>query len=78
MLIFFAFLYSSWGSHNKNIGVVCHSLLHVLSDLCTMNSPSSVAHSFIELHKPLHYKAVIHEGGFKQLTHWKIPDSGKD
>ena len=52
---------------------------HVLSDLFTMTYPSSVAHSFIELHKPLHYnKAVIHEGGFKQLIHWKIPDSGKD
>ena len=23
----FAFLHSSWGSHSKNTGVVCHSLL---------------------------------------------------
>ncbi|KAF7247156.1 Craniofacial development protein 2 [Varanus komodoensis] len=42
---------------------------HVLSELSAMTCPSWVAlhgmaHSFIELHKPLrHNKAVIHEGG---------------
>ena len=52
---------------------------HVLSELFTMTCPSSVSHSFIELHKPLHHdKAVIHEEGCKQLTHWKRPDAGKD
>ena len=41
---------------------------HILSELFTMTHPSwvalhSMAHSFIELHKPLHhYKAVIHRG----------------
>ena len=43
---------------------------HVLSEPFTMTHPSWVAlhgmaHSFIELHKPLHHnKAVIHEGVF--------------
>ena len=42
---------------------------HILSELFTMTHPSwvalhSMAHNFIELHKPLrHDKAVIHEGG---------------
>ena len=41
---------------------------HILSELSTMTPLSwvalhSMAHSFIELHKPLHHdKAVIHEG----------------
>ena len=41
---------------------------HVLSELSTMTCPSwvtlrGIAHSFIELYKPLdHPKAVIHEG----------------
>ena len=43
---------------------------HILSERFTMTHPSWVAlhgmaHSFVELHKPLrHYKAVIHEGAF--------------
>ena len=65
-----AFSSCSWGSHSKNTGVVCHSLLQwtTLSELSTMIHPSwvalySTAHSFIELCKPLsHDKAVIHEG----------------
>ena len=65
----FAFSYCSWGSHSKNTGVVCHSLLQwtVLSELFTMTCLSwvaqhSLAHSFIELCKaPCHDKGVIHE-----------------
>ena len=43
---------------------------HILSERFTMTHPSWVAlhgmaHSFVELHKPLRdYKAVIHEGAF--------------
>ena len=45
---------------------------HILSELSTMTRPTghrtalhSMAHSFIELCKPLHHeKAVIHEGEF--------------
>ena len=66
----FAFLYSPWGSHGKNTGVVCHSLLPwaILSELSFMTCQPwvalpSMANSIIELHKSLHhYKAVVHEG----------------
>ena len=60
----------------------------VLSELFTMTRPSWVAlqgmaHSFIELHKPLcHDKAVIHEGKILQikLNYWVslYPDSFED
>ena len=49
---------------------------HVLSELFTMTSPSthSMAHSFIELPKPLHYdKAVIHEGVMKGKKSYDKP-----
>ena len=63
--------YCSWGSCGKNIGVVCHFLLQWTTfvrtlhyDLSVLGSPAGLAHSFIELCKPLSYdKAVIHEGG---------------
>ena len=53
----------------------------VLSELFPLTRPSSVAlqgmaHSFIELHKPLcHDKAVIHEGKILQikLNYWASP-----
>ena len=69
-----AFLFSSWDSHDKYTGVVCHSLLQWImffSKLSTMTHPSWVAlpagHSFIELCNPLcHHKAVIHEGDHKE------------
>ena len=38
-VISFAFLYCSWGSCGKNIGVVCQSLLQ-FSELSTMTHPS--------------------------------------
>ena len=51
---------------------------HILSELSTMTHPSWVAlhvmaHSFIELHKPLcHDKAVIHKGEMivKSIQTW--------
>ena len=66
----FDLLYSSWGSHGKYTGVVCHSLHQWItfcqnSDMTRLSwvALHSMAHSFIELHKLLHYdKAVIHEG----------------
>ena len=66
-----AFSSCSWGSHGKNTGVVCHPLLQwtTLSEPSTMIHPSwgaqhSMAHSFIELCKPLLHqdKAVTDEG----------------
>ena len=64
--------YCSWGSCGKNIGVVCHFLLQWTTfvrtlhyDLSVLGSPAGLAHSFIELCKPLlHDKVVIHEGVF--------------
>ena len=58
--ISFPFLYYSWGSQGKNTEEVCHSLLHILSELSTMTRPSWVAlhgmaHSCIGLDK-----AVVH------------------
>jgi len=42
---------AAWGSWGKNTGVTCHSLLQ----------QSTLCHSFIELHMPLHHKkGVIH------------------
>ena len=69
VISFFLFILL-WGSHGKNTGAVFHSVLQwtVLCQNSTMTHPSWVAlygmaHSFIELHKPLcHDKAVIHEG----------------
>ena len=67
---FVAFSYSSWGSHGKYTGVVCHSLLQwimfcqdsTMTRLSWVALPSMV-HSFIELSKPLcHNRTVIHEG----------------
>ena len=66
----FAFSYFSWGSHSKNTGMVCHFLLQ-WTMFCQNSSLTRVswvalhgmAHSFIELCKPLYYNnAVIHEG----------------
>ena len=71
VLYLFVFLYGSRGSHGKYMGVI---LLfpppgdHVLSELSTVTCASWVplhntAHSFTELHKPLHHdKTVICEG----------------
>ena len=66
----FAFFYSSWGSHSYYTGVFPHSHLQWIT--LGQNAPlwpfhwvaqHSVAHSFIELHKPFcHDKAVIREG----------------
>ena len=51
---------------------------HVLSELCcdpsVLGGPHSMAHSFIELRKPLHHnKAVIHEGVLQSVCQqiWK-------
>ena len=65
----FAFSYCSWGSCGKNTEVGCHSLLQwtMFCQNSTMTCLSwvalhSMAHSFIELHKPpCHDEAVIHE-----------------
>ena len=76
--VFFCLSHCSRGSHSKNTGVVCCSLLqweeaHVLSELFTMTCPPwaalhGMAHSFTELSKPLcQDKAVIHEGA-KTIT----------
>ena len=67
----FTFSYCSWGSHDKNTGVLWHSLFQwTTSD---QNSSlwhswvalhSIMAHNFTDLYKPLgHNKAVIHEEG---------------
>ena len=66
----FIFSYCSWDSCSKNTRVVLFPppAGRNLSELSTMTPPScmalhGMAHSFIELHKPLrHDKAVIHEG----------------
>ena len=68
----FAFPYCSWGSHGKNTGVVCHSLLQWTMFCQTLHYDPSIlgalhdmAHTFIELCKPLCYdKAVIPEVGW--------------
>ena len=70
IVIHFTFLYSSWGSQGKYIGVVCHSLLQWI--MFCQNSllwpvhlgwPSTAWLIVIEIHKPLcHEKAVILEG----------------
>ena len=58
----------SWSSHSKYTGVVCHSLYQSLVrtlhyDLSILGGLHGMAHSFIELHKPLcRDKAVVHEG----------------
>ena len=69
-VISFCFSYCSCGSHGKNTGVVRHSLLQWTTCVRTLHyDPFSwmglhgMAHSFIELHKPLcHNNAVMHEG----------------
>ena len=51
---------------------------HILSELFTMTCPSwmalhDIAHSFSELHKPLHHhKAVIHELSSSLLLFWGL------
>ena len=72
-IIDLAFFYSSWGSHSKHTGVVCHSLLWWIT-FCQNSSATAhlswvalhiMAHSFIELCKPLrHNKAMMHERGW--------------
>ena len=71
VLYLFVILYGSGGSHGKDMGVVLlfsPPVDHVLSELSTMTCASwvalhNMAHSFTELHKPLHHgKAVICEG----------------
>ena len=74
--IFHCLLYSSWGSHDRDTGVLCHSLLQWImfcqnSLLWTvlLGWPCMAAHSFTELHKPLcHNKTVIPEGGWQIKT----------
>jgi len=68
----FGLFYSSWGSHSKYTGVVCHSLLWWIT-FCPNSSATAhlswvalhvMAHSFTELCKPLrHNKAMMHERG---------------
>ena len=67
----FTFSYCSWGSHDKNTGVLWHSLLQ-WTTFCQNSSlwhiwvaPHSImAHNFIDLCKAFgHNKAVIHEEG---------------
>ena len=67
----FGLWYSSWGSHGKYTGVVCTPSScesRFVRTLWQMTHPSWVAlhgmaHSFIELYKPFHYKkAVVREG----------------
>ena len=73
VLAYEGLLYSSWSSHGKYTGVVCHSFLQGSRFVrTTMTHPSWVtlngmAHSFTELHKLLHHdKAVIPEGLYRQ------------
>ena len=53
---------------------------HILSELFTMTHPPEVAlhgiaHSFIELSKPLcRDKAVIHEGNYKQCSNYRTTE----
>ena len=70
-VIYFVFPYCSCGSYGTNTGVVVHSLLQwnavcqntPLWPICPGVAMQSMAHSFIELRKPLyHDKAVIYEG----------------
>ena len=75
LCIILGLLYSSWGSHGRYTGVVCHSPLQwigLLSELSALTWQSwvalhSMAHSFIEFCKPLrHDKGVV----LKPLTVW--------
>ena len=69
------------------MGVGCHFLLcwTVLSELFTVTWPSwmgllGMAHSFIELCKPLHHnKAVIHEGRKGKIypSKCRVPENSK-
>ena len=77
--IWTAYVCSSWGSHGKYAGVVCHSLLQWIT-LCQNLSAMtrlpwvalhSMAHSFIELRKSLRHKAVILEGDQEINMRWK-------
>ena len=86
-----AFSYCSLGFQDKNTEVVCHSILHVLSELCTMTHLSWVtlhsrALSFIEWDRALGH--VIRLVSFLWLwfsalwwrrirSLWKLPD-GRD
>ena len=77
-VISFCLLYSSWGSHGKYTRVVCHSLFRWITFcqnsllwLIHLGWPC-MAHSFIELCKPLHHdKAMILEGICAKY-HWPI------
>ena len=74
-VISFCILYSSWGTHGKYTRVVCHSLLkciifcqNSLLWLIQLGWPC-MAHSFIELCKPLHQdKAMILKGILPSTT----------
>ena len=75
-VIYFAFSYCSWGSHDENTGVVCHSLLQwtFCQNFSLWPILGGLAHSFIELCQPLHHnKAIIHEGHPKRrhLGKWQ-------
>ena len=75
-VIYFAFSYCSWGSHDENTGVVCHSLLQwtFCQNFSLWPILGGLAHSFIELRQPLHHnKAMIHEGDPKRrhLGKWQ-------
>jgi len=68
VLYLFAFSYYLWGSICKNTGVVTISsssephFVRTLHDDSTFVSLYGIAHSFIELCKPIcHDKAVTHE-----------------
>ena len=70
MLYIFAFLCCSWGSSGKKLGCVAITsssgpqFVRTLPyDPSILGGPHGMAHSFIELHKPLHHnKAVTPEG----------------
>ena len=77
--LYFTFLYSLWSSRDRYTGVVCHSLLQWI--ISYQKSPPwpvclglyGMAHSCIELHKPLqHDKAVIHEGYMNSSKLWEM------
>ena len=61
-----AFSHSSWGPCGKNTGLVCHSLLlglfcqHFTMTCLSWVALYSMAHSFIELCKPLHHDKASH------------------
>ena len=76
----FPFSYCSWGFSQQEYWSDLPfppPMDHILSELSTMTHPSWVAlqgmaHSFMELYKPLYHKAVIHEGILLQLSYFII------